>query len=116
VAVVHGQALDAEEDLGVGGGSGGEGFATARRAQEKAEGLLAAHPLSGDPALPHRLDALARKQAQLLTVWQGPLVLELSAAVSGCMSGLMFYVTLSGVRSLLMRADCTNRCFSMKLH
>lgn len=60
------QALDAEEDLGVGGGSGGEAFAAARRAQEKAEGLLAAHPLSGDPTLPHRLEALARKQAGLL--------------------------------------------------
>lgn len=72
------QALDAEEDLGVGGGGGGEAFAAARRAQEKAEGLLAAHPLAGDATLPHRLEALAHKQARLPTLWQGPLVAKAS--------------------------------------
>lgn len=55
--------LDAEEDLGAGGKEGG--FAAARRAQEKAEGLLAAHPLAAHPALPQRLAALALKQVGL---------------------------------------------------
>ena len=99
------QALDAEEDLGVGGGSGGEAFAAARRAQEKAEGLLAAHPLSGDATLPHRLEALAQKQARLPRLWQGPLVAKLSAAISACMSGLMFCATFSAVRPLLMETN-----------
>ena len=58
--------LDAEEDLGAGGdGKSGEAFAAARRAQEKAEGLLAKHPLASHLQLPERLEALTQKRARL---------------------------------------------------
>jgi hypothetical protein len=77
----------------VGGGGGGEAFAAARRAQEKAEGLLAAHPLSGDPALPHRLAALAQKQAQTSLDPFGKACACQAACGRACLSGLVFLAT-----------------------